>query len=141
VLGSLIAGERPDAGQHMIEPSGVVTRRSTDILAVGDGDVAAALTYIRNHACDPIGMSDVVEAVHVSRSVLLPRFKTVVGRTIHAEIQRIQVARARTLITSTDLPLKQIATMAGFANVNYMTTIFRQHVGSTPGECRKRAQL
>jgi LacI family transcriptional regulator len=141
LLDRLIAGKRPDEIQHLVEPNGVVTRRSTDILVVNDVDVATALAFIRQHACDPIGMSDVLDAVQVSRSVLLPRFKAVVGRTIHAEIQRVQIERVRTLITTTGMPLKQIAIMAGFINVNYMTTIFRKQTGVTPGECRKRSQL
>ena len=118
----------------------MVTRRSTDILAITNPEVAAAIAFIHQHSCEPIRVADVVEAVQVSRSTLEARFKAL-GRTIHGEIQRLQVERARFLIATTDLPIKQIAAMAGFAHVHYMTTIFRQHTGWTPAEYRKHVRL
>jgi LacI family transcriptional regulator len=82
----------------------------------------------------------VVRAVAVSRSALESRFKAVMGRTIHAEIQRVQVERARQLVAATSLPLKQVAAQAGFAYVQHMTTIFRRATGQTPGQYRKRCR-
>jgi LacI family transcriptional regulator len=136
-----MAGKKPRRIQHLIAPERVVMRRSTDILAVNDADVATALAYIRQHACDPLRVSEVVAAVQVSRSTLDARFRAVMGRTIHGEIQRVQIEQARRLIATTDLPLKQIATMAGFIHVYYMTTVFRRHTGWTPADYRKHAQL
>ncbi len=75
-----------------------------------------------------------------ARSALEARFKAVMGRTIHAEILRIQVERARQLVAATDLPLKCIAREAGFAYVQHMTTVFRRYTGHTPGEYRKRSR-
>ena len=98
------------------------------------------MAFIHQHSCEPIRVADVVEAVQVSRSTLEARFKAV-GRTIHGEIQRLRVERARFLIATTDLPIKQIAAMAGFAHVHYMTTIFRQNTGWTPAEYRKHVRL
>ena len=81
-----------------------------------------------------------MRAVAVSPSALESRFKTVMGRTIHAEIQRVQVERARQLVAATSLPLKQVAAAAGFAYVQHMTTIFRRWTGQTPGQYRKRSR-
>jgi AraC-like DNA-binding protein len=36
--------------------------------------------------------------------------------------------------------LKEVAKEAGFTYVQYMTTIFRRHIGQTPGEYRKRSR-
>jgi LacI family transcriptional regulator len=63
------------------------------------------------------------------------------GRTIHAEIQRVQIEEARRLIAATELPLKQVTTAVGFAHVHYLTTVFRQQTGWTPAEYRKHARL
>jgi LacI family transcriptional regulator len=137
LLDRLIDGKNAQVLCHPVAPKGVVTRRSTSILVVQDPEVAAAVTYIRDHACDPILSRDVVEATGISRSTLEPRFKSVMGRTIHAEIQRVQIQRARHLIATTDLPLKQVAMVSGFAHVNYLTTVFRRQLGTTPAEYRK----
>lgn len=141
LLDQLMAGKPLRRIRHLIAPEGVVMRRSTNIMAVGDADVATALAYIREHACDPIRVGDVVATVQVSRSTLESHFKTMMGRTIHAEIQRVQIEQARRLIASTDLPLKQVAAMAGFIHVHYLTTVFRRHTGWTPAEYRKHARL
>lgn len=140
LLDRLMRGRRPRRIEHLVAPQGVMMRRSTNVLAVKDPDVAVALAYIRQHACDPAQVGDVVAAVQVSRSTLQARFKAVMGRTLHAEIQRVQIERARRLVATTDLPLKQVATAAGFVHVNYLTTVFRRHTGWTPAEYRRRAR-
>ena len=141
LLDQLLAGKKPPQIRHIVEPEGIVTRRSTDTLDISDLDVAAAVRFIQQNACSGIRVYDVVRAVAVARSSLEARFKTLMGRTIHAEIQRVQVERARQLIVAADMGLKQVAIEAGFAYVQHMTTIFRRHMGQTPGEYRKRSRV
>ena len=141
LLDRLMAGKRSQTIPHLIAPEGVVVRRSTNVVAVNDAEVAAALVFIREHACEAIRVTDVVASVQVSRSTLEARFRMAMGRTIHSEIQRVQIEQARRLIVSTDLPLKQIAATVGFVHVHYMSTVFRRHTGRTPAEYRKHARL
>jgi LacI family transcriptional regulator len=141
LLDRRMSGKQVRTLRHLVAPKGIVSRHSTNILAIDDDEVASAVTYIREHACDSILVRDVLAAVGVSRSTLESRFKTIIGRSIHGEIQRVQIEQARRLIATTELPLKQVATMAGFANVYYMTTIFHEHTGWTPAEYRKHARL
>jgi len=139
LLDRLMAGQKAPQLKYLVEPEGIVTRQSSDTLAIKDADVAGALRFIREHACERIQVQDVVQVVAVSRSALEMRFKAVTGRTIHAEIQRVQLGRARQLLAATDMPLKQVATEAGFRYLQHMTTLFRRHTGQTPGEYRKRS--
>lgn len=140
LLDQLMAGQKTPKMKHVIEPEGIVTRRSSDTLDIPDADVAAAVRFIQQEACSGIRVYDVVHAVAVARSALEARFKNMMGRTIHDEIQRVQVERARQLVATTNLPLKQIAAETGFAYIQHMTTIFRRHTGQTPGEYRKRSR-
>lgn len=126
--------------RFVVEPEGIVPRRSTDTLAVDDPDVALAMRFIRDHACEGIQIDDVVEAVGPSRSTVERRFKAVLGRTIHAEIERVRLECAKQLIANTDLPLKLVATQAGFKYVQYLTKLFRERLGQTPAEFRKQAR-
>jgi LacI family transcriptional regulator len=140
LLDRQMAGHEASRSKYVVPPEGVVTRRSSDTLAIEDDDVAAAVRFIRQAACKGLHVAEVVRAVAVSRSALESRFKTVMGRTVHAEIQRVQVERARQLVAATSLPLKQVAAEAGFAYVQHMTTIFRRATGQTPGQYRKRSR-
>jgi LacI family transcriptional regulator len=138
MLDRLMAGRRAPPERVVVEPEGVIARRSTDFLAIDDPDVATAVRFIREHACRRILVDDVVRQVGVSRSTLKNRFKAATGRSVHAEIQRVQLERAKQLIADTDLPLKQVALQAGFQYVQYLTRLFRRRVGQTPAEFRRQ---
>ncbi len=137
MLERLMAGKRPAEVRHVIPPERLIARQSTNVLACDDPDLAVALRFVREHACDPIHVADVLEVVRVSRSTLEKKFQGMLGRTIHAEIQRVQVGLAKDLLASTDLLVKQVARRAGFKYVQYMTEVFRQHVGQSPAQYRK----
>lgn len=138
LLDRLMAGEPLDPAGRLIPPTGVVARQSTDILAVDDPDVAAAVRFIRESACQGIGVADVLRAVPVSRRVLETRFAQVLGSTPHEEIVRVQIARAKELLSQTDLPLAAIADRVGFANPEYLSVAFKRAAGLTPGAYRRR---
>jgi LacI family transcriptional regulator len=140
LLGQLMAGQKAPRLKFPVKPEGIVTRQSSDALAIEDADVAAALRFIRQRACEGIQVRDVVRAVAVSRSALEMRFKAMTGRTIHVEIQRVQFGLARQLVAATDMSLKQVAVKAGFRYLQHMTTIFRRHTSQTPGEYRKHSR-
>ena len=83
-------------------------------------------------------MCDVLKDVKLSRSALEPRLKRVLGRTTHQEIRRVQIERVKELLSTTDLPTKQISAQAGFSSVQYLSRVFRKATGQTPASYRKR---
>jgi len=93
-LALLMAGRKPDAYDRRIEPLGVVARHSTDVLAIDDKNVAAALSFIREHACQGITVDQVLRHASVTRSQLEKKFRRHLGRSPQAEIRGIQVARS-----------------------------------------------
>ncbi|MPY86930.1 MAG: helix-turn-helix domain-containing protein [Luteitalea sp.] len=137
LLDSLMRGRKPQQCRVIIDPVGVVTRQSTDVLAVEDSDVARALAYIREHACDGIKVPRVVSAVGISRSGLEKRFASVLGNTIRTAIRRTQLERARRLVSETDMPLKQVAAETGFKSVQHLTTVFAHAFAKTPARYRQ----
>lgn len=137
LLDRLMAGEqKPPKAPILLAPRGVVTRRSTDIVATEDDDVARALRYIRENACKGLQVSDVLGFLGMSRASLQQRMKHVMDRTIHQEIQRVRIDRAKELLVMSDLTIKQIARESGFASVQYMTRAFRAITGETPAKYR-----
>jgi len=119
-------------------PSGhVVVRQSSDMLATDDQTVVQALAFIRQHACDSIGLSDVVRHVAVSRAALESRMKRVTGHTVYQEIQRVRMEKVKELLRETDLSLKQIALDCGFRYTQHLARVFRQVTDKTLSEYRK----
>ena len=136
LLDRMMRGEPPPTSTIFVEPAGVFARASTDSLAIEDATIVKALRFVREQACDGIGVDDVVKKAHVSRSVLERRFRKTVGRSINEEMIRIRLNRAVELLSNTSLELKVIAQRAGFGTQAYMNAVFRAKIGKTPGSFR-----
>jgi LacI family transcriptional regulator len=140
LLERMMGGEPAPEPLTTIPPLGVVTRRSTDVLAIDDRAISSAVRFIREHACEGITVEDVLEELPYSRSVFERRFTKIFGRTPKAEILRTQLDRVKRLLAETDLPLKQIAFRAGFQHPEYMSAAFKERTGQTPGQFRRASQ-
>ena len=140
LLDRMMSGVPPPHEPIYVEPAGVATRASTDIMAIEDQAIVEALRFLREHCCERITVDDVVKEVPLSRSVLERRFRKVVGRSINSEIVRLRINRAVELLTETALELKVVAQRAGFGTQSYMNAVFQAKVGKTPGSFRKLAR-
>jgi LacI family transcriptional regulator len=138
LLDRMMAGETVEPCGHRYEPASVVVRASSDVLAIDDVEVSQAIRFIREHACEGITVDDVLNHVPVSRRLLEARFKTLIGRTLHDDIDRVQIERAKELLRETDLSLPQIAQRAGYRHPEYLSVVFKKKTGITPGEFRRR---
>jgi LacI family transcriptional regulator len=136
LLDMMMSGHKAQGRTHLIPPVGVVTRQSTDVLAVEDQHVAQAARFIREHACEGIKVSDVLAAVPQGRRLLESRFKKFLGRTPHDEIIRVQINRVKELLSETDLPLSVIAERTGFSHVEYLSVVFKKKTGEPPSHYR-----
>lgn len=143
VLDEWMRGERiPRPGeQHLHAPGDIVTRQSSDIVAVEDPRIAAALRFIRQRANEQIDVAAVAREAALSRTVLERRMKALIGRSPGEEINRMRFAAVEALLTQTELTLDAIAARCGFTHPQYMAGAFRKRYGITPGEFRKRRAL
>jgi LacI family transcriptional regulator len=137
LLDRLMVGEKPPRQEFLIEPLGVAARQSTEALALGDPDLAAAVRCIREHACEGITVTDVLKYVPLSRSVLERQFRKNLGHSPQAEIWSVQLKRIKQLLAETDLSLEQIAERAGYKHPEYMNVVFKRLTGQTPGRYRR----
>jgi len=138
LLDEMMSGKDVKGETHLIPPLGIATRQSTDVLAIHDRNVARAVHFIRQNACQGIKVKDVLKAVPHSRTLLEGRFKKLIGRTPHEEILRVRLNRVKQLLTETDLPLEQIAERAGLPHVEYLSVAFRREVGMPPSQFRAK---
>jgi len=136
LLDRMMNGEVVAPKAHLIDPLGVATRQSTDTLAIEDKRIVAVVRYIRERACEGIGVKDILHAMPQSRRLLESRFKKLIGRTVHDEITRVQINRVKLLLTESSLSLEEIAERTGFAHVEYLSVVFHKKVGQPPGRYR-----
>jgi len=140
LLDHLMSGSRPSLRQWLIPPLGVRTRQSTDVLAIEDPDLTAAVRYIREHACQGISVQDILDQVSLSRTLLERKFRKYLGHSPQAEIRAVQLRRVQQLLAETHLRLERIAELAGYKYAEYMSVAFKRATGQTPGRYRREAQ-
>jgi len=138
LLDRILRGEERGAPQIVVPPHGVVTRMSSDILAVDDLALGRAMTFIRDHLGDSFSIEQVARAAEVSRSSLEKRFRARLGTTITGMVRDQRLRRAQMLMVETPMALKQIAEATGFRRATYFSNVFRDHVGESPGQWRAR---
>jgi LacI family transcriptional regulator len=100
--------------------------------------MAEAVSFIRRHACDRIQVSDVAQAIYCSRATLYRLFQDTLGRSPKQEILRVQLERAKILLTQTSHTLDEIARLSGFNDAPYFSVVFRREVGLTAGAYRSQ---
>jgi LacI family transcriptional regulator len=131
------SGKRP-ANDIMITPRDLVTRQSSDILAVEHEIVAGALRAIWEHYRKPILAEDIARMFPVSTRRLHDAFCKNIGHSISAELTRKRVEYAKELLATTDSKLAVIAKATGFSSPDHMTKVFTRLIGITPSDYRKR---
>lgn len=137
LLNRVVRRQRRSRPTVVVDPLGIVPRGSTDIQAFADPEIAPLIAYIREQACRGLSVDDLLKRFGLSRATMDRWFLGILGRTPHAEIVRVQVQRVRELLATTDLPMKRVARLAGFARVETMYRAFQRATGETPAGYRK----
>jgi LacI family transcriptional regulator len=140
MLGKMLRRPQSDLRETLIEPAGVVSRRSTDATAVHAPIVAEAMRLIRARAGKGIVAMEIAQHLSVSRRFLEQQFHAVLGRTIHGEIRRARLETAQRLLRETDWKLQTIAERSGFRRAARMSAVFYENFQLRPGEYRRRMQ-
>ena len=138
LLAQLMAGESAELSSFVVKPLGVLARQSSDVLAIDDRQIALALGYIREHACDGLSVESLLKVIPLSRSVLERRFAHILGSSPKGEILRVRLDRVCQLLAESDLSLAEVAGKTGFEHPEYMSRLFKNKMGITPGEFRKQ---
>jgi transcriptional regulator GlxA family with amidase domain len=97
-----------------------------------------ALEIIRRHAADGTTLKDILDSLQVSHDTLERHFLQQLGRTPSQELLRVRVEHARTLLLTTDFPVKTIAMMCGYRRVSNFGDFIRRQTGLSPRALRQR---
>lgn len=121
----------------VVEPTHVITRKSTDILAIKDREVAKALRFIFDNYNKHFTVKDILAKVPLSRRALEKRFKKEMGRTLHLEIQRVRIEEFAKRLIETNRSVLEIAIELGFDDNKNISRIFQKIKKMTPLQFRR----
>jgi len=138
MLHGLMKGKKRTDAVIIARATHVVARQSTDILAIDDAEVAGAINFIRQNARRAIQLFDVVNSGTLSQRALQQRFKKVLGRTIHDEINRVRIDHICQLLLNTHKSISDIALELEFNSAEHIARYFKKEKGIVPREFRKQ---
>lgn len=127
------------AQSRLVPPRAVVARESTRLQMI-DPQVTHALSLIRQHAHEYAGIDDLLAHVPLSRRTLERRFRATLGRSPLEEIQRVRLAEAKRLLSTTDLSVELIARQVGCGSATWLGKLMRAENGRSPSDYRRRAR-
>lgn len=137
LLDRLMNGGKPPKDPILIPPTGIVLRKSTDVVAASDPRCREALHYIADNLSRPFGAQEIADALKINRNLLDSLFRKDLGTSVGAEIKRQRLARVRKLLEETDETLDGIAAETGFCNASYLIATFRKTFDCTPFDYRQ----
>ncbi len=123
-----------------IAPLRVVTRRSTDVIAVTDPHVMRAVRAIREQLHKPDVLQLALRQIPVSRRMLDRRCRAALGRSLRAQVEWERIGRARQLLLDTQLAIKEIADRTGFNDPRRLSLVFRSLEGIPPSVYRDHSR-
>lgn len=132
MLDALMHGRKPRRWTRPPGVAQVVSRDSTAHLAPAAKLVKDAQDYIEAHALAGISAADVIEHLHVSRSLANLRFRELTGQSIGQRILGVRLAEVQRLLKTTGWPLGRIAQAVGFSGPDTLRNLFRARYGHGP---------
>lgn len=98
------------------------------------------IRFVTVHANQQVSIGELANIMNLSPSRAGHVVKELFGVPLSTLLQRERLHRARTLLRTTDFPVKEIARRSGFSDPFRFSRVFRKVEGKTPGNYRKRFQ-
>lgn len=98
------------------------------------------ISYINEHFCEQLGISELAEIGHVSESYLSKSFKKRTGKSIINYILECRVDIAKQMLCTTSYSVEMISDSLGFSSPKYFSRVFGKFTKETPSGFRLRAK-
>jgi len=94
--------------------------------------------YIMEHMVDDISVSRIADELHFNAQYLMRAFKKKTEMSIVEYITKTRMDTAKKILKETDLPVKDVAGMVGYADYAYFNRVFKKEIGVSPNHFRKK---
>jgi LacI family transcriptional regulator len=138
LLDQMMCGKPVPRQTTEIPPVGIVTRRSSEVIAAEDADIAAALRYIHDHATGGCTVKQVLQTVAIDRRRLERWCRQKLGRSPLDEIQRLRMDNVKRILAQTDERIEEVARRAGFGSATVLCRAFQRETGTTVSTYRRQ---
>lgn len=94
--------------------------------------IAQAKMKIREQMLENVDFEELAGSVNMSYSWFRKMFKTYTGISPAHYHQALKIQHAKRLLSTTDIPIKEIAYTLNYESTSHFTSIFGKYVGTTP---------
>ena len=94
--------------------------------------------YISNNLGSPITVTSLCKQFFVGKQTLYSIFRNEFNDTVKNYILMKRISASQQMLTTTNKPISDIAESIGFTDYNYFIRVFKNKVGTTPLNYRKR---
>ena len=140
VLDRMMRGGKVPSQPVRVAPAQVITRKSSDILAVRHAGVARALHFIAEHFAEAISVEHLAKAAGMSMRGLHQAFGEHVDCSPGEKIRTVRIDFAKRLLAATEEKIESVAQQSGYPNINTFFIAFRNAEKTTPAAFRKIAR-
>lgn len=107
-------------------------RKSSNVI------VKNAVEYINEHYAEDLSIPGIAEAMYVSHMYLSKVFRSIMGTSVINYLIALRIDKAKLQLEETDLPVYEIAQAVGFNDIKHFSKTFKNIVGASPTEYRRR---
>lgn len=98
--------------------------------------IEKVISHIYNNAHKKMRVEELAALAELSRSHFQRTFKTFTGVSVSSYIVELRMNEAKSLLTTSDLTVKEISRQVGYGDEFYFSRIFRKSVGISPSQYR-----
>jgi len=99
-----------------------------------------AISFIENHYDEPVSLGELAKIAHMSKRNFMRTFRKALGQPPIQYLIALRVARAAELLRDDSISITEAAFDAGFDDSNYFSRKFRQVMGETPRDYRRKTR-
>lgn len=137
-LDLLMQGKPPKKEPLLVTPKGLVSRKSSDTLALSDVRVALALSYIQDNCHRHVTVVEITKELNIPLRTLQWAFQKTLNCSIQDQISKHRLQCIKDMLVNTHRNVGQIAGELGFSSAQYMNHFFSKATGITPNEYRRK---
>lgn len=100
-------------------------------------DIKQILEYVKEHYTEGITLEQVAATFFISKEYLSKVFKTTAGKGFSEYVTSLRMERARELIVSYKIPIKEVGEMLGYVDLAHFYKTFKKFYGRTPKELKE----
>lgn len=137
LIEKMIRNPKREYGDIVVQPTHIITRRSTDIYSTSDKYISVVLQYIHKNSNKKINISDLTDLVPLSRRLLESRFKEATGFPVYTYIINLRIEKFAQRLLETNEPIVEIASEMDFIDYKNFSRQFKKLKGCTPSTYRE----